>query len=76
MTVERTRFRWALIWVPLTVAALAWAAKSVRPAGTWRELKEAVGIENHQRYTELAVLALALLAIVLVARFLHRREEE
>lgn len=65
----RRRPRWELLLVPL--AALALLTLSIRPAGeppAWSSILDALRVHDRVRYTELAIFALCLIAVVAIAR--------
>jgi hypothetical protein len=74
----RKRFRWWLIWLPTSILCLAWLASGIHVDHAWDDVMTALGVHNRERYSMLAVLGLACVAIVTVARILRsgsRKEE-
>ncbi len=67
------RFRWAVIYVPLTLLACAWFIGGLQPACEWQEVVEWIGARNTRRYTKLAVLGVACVCIVLIVRVMQDR---
>ena len=72
------RFIWAWITVPLACMAVAYFLSSIEPPRiTWEEIMIWMHVpsRNHDRYTRLAVLGLALIGVVAIARILRDRRD-
>ena len=69
--VYRWRFRWAWVYVPCAcLIAAAIIASVATPAFTWDDVMDRLHITNTKRYTQLGVLGLALIAFLIVLRWL------
>ncbi len=66
----RTTVRWSVLLVPLAILFAAWVISGIQPAGTWKEVMDFLHVKNRERYTQLACLGVALIAIVAIARVL------
>ena len=66
------RFRWAWIIVPVACLLVAWLLHHVDPVLEWRDVTEFLGVRDEARYTRLAVLGLALIAVVAVLRLIKK----
>jgi len=69
-------FRWSLVWVPLAVLAAVWLMNGVKPAGSWDDFMDAIGIANKPRYTAIAILGTLICSALIVARVLGYGKEE
>jgi len=72
---RRRRFRWSLVLVPLAVLLAGWIAKSIRLGFSWGELLDSWGIVHRERYTLLACLGIACVAVVAIVRVLRPPHE-
>jgi len=76
---RRWRFRWGWwLGVPLACLIAAWLLQAVAtPSFDWPDIMEFVRVpaRSFERYTELCVLGLALIAIVAVVRVLRNRND-
>jgi len=67
---QRQRFRWGFVIVPLTILGTAWFLRGVEVSFGWDDVLTKAQIEAPERYTRLAVLGLALITVCAVWRVL------
>ena len=67
----RWRFRWVWVYVPLACLIAAAIITSVAtPTFTWGNVMDLMHVHNTTRYTQLGVLGLAMIAFLIVLRWL------
>lgn len=70
---QHYRFRWPVyVGIPLVILVFLWFVNGIEVAGTWEDFLDWIEIENQPRFTMLACLGLAIVAILAVARFLKK----
>jgi len=68
---EKGEFRWPIIWVIAALLLAAWLASGVRPAITWNGVMDVLRVKNRERYTQFAVLGVAICTVLGIARVLR-----
>jgi hypothetical protein len=74
-TMNERRFRWELVLVPLTILVVAWFLSGIELTFTWTEVMERLNVQNQKRYSRLAQLGLAVVAVCAIWRVLRRGED-
>jgi hypothetical protein len=70
------RFRWELVLVPLAILGTAWFLNGIEElAFNWGDLMKALKVNNVERYSRLAVLALTLITVCAIWRVLKDPEK-
>lgn len=67
---------WEILWIALAVAACVWLVNSVEPGITWDEVMDWLNVRDRERYSQLCVLGILLVAVCLVWRILRGGGEE
>ena len=67
------KFRWEWVWGVVAVLVCAHLLKNLAPSFEWGDLMEAAGVRNTARYSQLAVLGVALVAVVAIVRLVGRK---
>ena len=72
---QRWRFRWEIVAVILALMVGLWLVRGIEPSFEWREVMEALRVpgRDRERYTQLAVLGLALIGVVFVYRIFRSK---
>lgn len=69
-------FRFELLLIPATILFLMWFINGIEPSGTWEEFLDYIGIKNKSRFSSLACLGLAIVAIVAIVHVLRDSREK
>ena len=75
---KKWQFRWQFLLIPLALITAVWFLGRIDPAITWDEVMDALGVRNRERYTQLAVMGIALIGVATIWRIIRgsRNEEE
>jgi len=60
----------------LVIGAAGWFINHAEPSVTWDEVMDALGVQNRDRYSRLAVLGLVLVGIAVIARVIRGNGDE
>lgn len=67
---KRWQPHWHLIWAALAVLGCLWVMNTSQPSARWDDLADTIGIEDPERFGQLFVLGVVLVAITLIIRIL------
>ena len=73
---KRGEFRWGIVFVIAILLLLAWMASGARAGLSWDRVMDFLHVKNRERYTQLAVLGVAICAILGIARVLGWKKDE
>jgi hypothetical protein len=72
----KRRFRWGLLLTLLVIVAIAWIARSVKPAVRWEDVAGSIGVHDQGRARMLVCLGLVAVAICVIARIARRERKK
>jgi len=73
---KKPRFRWVFVLVPGTILLAMWFASGITVGFSWPSVMDALKVHNRERYTNLACLGLACVAVVAIARILRKDNDK
>ena len=71
-------FRWYVVLIPLLILFVMWLAEGLRPALSWNDFMDVLGIRQRERWSQLAALGVIICATLAILRVLRgkRRNED
>jgi len=69
-------FRWEWVLIPLACLLAFWFLSAIEPAFDWDDIKRFMGVEHTGEYGKLAILGCVVVAIVAIARVMHKGDED
>jgi len=69
---RRRHFHWAIVAVPAAILIAMWVASGIQVGFSWDSLLTTWGIKHKERFSQLACLGLACVAVCAIARLARK----